>query len=404
MAVDLVVMALGNAPNPIIKDSEPNLRTTRWGTVELSRGSQQTSVAGVYSGGDASRGGSTAINAAGDGQAAAREIVGDMDLSADDIRARVASAGRYSRLGAAPKTLLGKKVLADGIVEFIVHAPLIAKAARAGQFVRVLPWATGELIPLTLADWDAKEGTICLVVQGLGSSSLAVNRMRAGDAFAGIAGPLGRPSVVHPYPDAHSSPAAGGRTVVFTAGGVGLPPVYPIMREHLRAGNHVTLIAGFRSADMLFWQREDERIGLLQASYPALLEVIYTSNDGSFGVKGFVTGPLEELLEKGRRGQGRDIAEVVTIGPPQMMRAVCDLTRPYGVRTIASLNAIMVDATGMCGACMVPVNIDGALVRKHACIDGPEIDGHLIDWDKFLPRFNQFKAQEQASKQRHGFA
>ncbi|WP_413742756.1 sulfide/dihydroorotate dehydrogenase-like FAD/NAD-binding protein [Sodalis sp. RH15] len=396
MAVDLVIMALGNSPNPIIKDAEPDLHTTRWGTVELGRGSQQTSLAGVYSGGDASRGGSTAINAAGDGQAAAREILGDMNLSAGDIRSRVSLAGSYSKLGAAPKTILEKIELAEGIVEFIVHAPLIARAARAGQFVRVLPWANGELIPLTLADWDAEKGTLCLVVQGLGSSSMAINRMQVGDAFAGIAGPLGRPSVLHAY--------GTGETVVFTAGGVGLPPVYPIMREHLRAGNHVTLIAGFRNDSLLFWTRGDERIGKLQQRYPGLLDVIYTSNDGSYGVKGFVTGPLEELLKANRQGSGREIAEVVTIGPPLMMRAVCDLTRTYGVKTVASLNSIMVDATGMCGACMVPVNIDGRLVRKHACIDGPEIDGHLIDWDKFLPRFNQFSAQEQASKRRHGFA
>ncbi|WP_213992889.1 sulfide/dihydroorotate dehydrogenase-like FAD/NAD-binding protein [Sodalis sp. dw_96] len=440
MAVDLVIMALGNSPNPIIKDAEPDLHTTRWGTVEVGQGSQQTSINGVYSGGDASRGGSTAINAAGDGQAAAREIVGDMTLSPEEIRTRVSLARGYSLLAAAPKTILAKRELADGIVEFIVHAPLIAKAARAGQFVRVLPWASGELIPLTLADWDPEQGTLCLVVQGMGSSSLSINRMRVGDVFAGIAGPLGRPSVVHSYSDTSGDmgagndtdtlankdagnasgsyadkptgqnackpgdQTAGNNTVVFTAGGVGLPPVYPIMREHLRAGNHVTLIAGFRNAGLLFWIGDDERIGKLQLSYPGLLDVIYTSNDGSFGVKGFVTVPLEDLLKSNLRGEGRQITEVVTIGPPLMMRAVCDLTRPYGVKTVASLNSIMVDATGMCGACMVPVNIDGKMVRKHACIDGPEIDGHLIDWDKFLPRFNQFNVQEQASKRQHGFA
>jgi glutamate synthase (NADPH/NADH) small chain len=132
--------------------------------------------------------------------------------------------------------------------------------------------------------------------------------------------------------------------------------------------------------------------------------VIYTSNDGSFGIKGFVTGPLETLLKDNQASKGRKIAEVVTIGPPLMMRAVSDLTKPYGVKTEASLNSIMVDATGMCGACMVPVTIDGKMVRKHACVDGPEIDAHLIDWDKFLPRFGLFKKQEQESKVKHGFA
>jgi glutamate synthase (NADPH/NADH) small chain len=186
--------------------------------------------------------------------------------------------------------------------------------------------------------------------------------------------------------------------VVFTAGGLGLPPVYPIMRAHLRLGNHVTLIAGFRNSDLLFWVKEGDRVTRLQAEFPELLDVIFTSNDGSFGVKGFVTTPLEAMLKNDQSSKGRKIAEVVTIGPPLMMRAVSDLTKPYAVKTVASLNSIMVDATGMCGACMVPVTIAGKMVRKHACVDGPELDSHIIDWDKFLPRFNQFKTQEQASR------
>jgi glutamate synthase (NADPH/NADH) small chain len=397
MDVDLVIMALGNTPNPIIKDSEPSLKTTKWGTIDVAgKGSQQTSLEGVFSGGDAARGGSTAIRAAGDGQAAAREIVGDINLTNGEIRRLVHNADHYTSLGAAPQTILEKIDLAEGIVEFVVNAPLVAKTARAGQFVRVLPWAKGELIPLTLADWDSRLGTITIVVQAMGTSSIAINAMKAGEAFTGIAGPLGLPSALHRY--------EGNQTVVFTAGGVGLPPVYPIMREHLRLGNHVTLISGFRNADLLFWTREDERVGKLQAEFPELLDVIYTSNDGSFGIKGFVTGPLETLLKDNQEGRGRKIAEVVTIGPPLMMRAVSDLTRPYSVKTVASLNSIMVDATGMCGACMVPVTIDGKMVRRHACVDGPEIDAHIIDWDKFLPRFGQFRKQEQESKVKHGFA
>lgn len=396
MAVDLVIMALGNSPNPIIRESEPSLKTTKWGTIDVANGSQQTSLAGVYSGGDATRGGSTAIRAAGDGQAAAREIVGDINLTPAEIRSMVRGAQYYTGLGAAPQTILEKIELAEGIVEFIVHSPLVAKAAQAGQFVRVLPWEKGELIPLTLADWDAKRGTICLVVQAMGSSSIAINKMAIGDAFTGIAGPLGLPSALHRY--------EGQQTVVFTAGGLGLPPVYPIMRAHLRLGNHVTLIAGFRNSDLLFWVKDGERVVALQAEFGDQLDVIYTSNDGSFGVKGFVTTPLEAMLKDNMTSKSRKIAEVVTIGPPLMMRAVSDLTKPYGVKTVASLNSIMVDATGMCGACMVPVTIAGKMVRKHACVDGPELDSHIIDWDKFLPRFNQFKAQEQESRVLHGFA
>jgi glutamate synthase (NADPH/NADH) small chain len=153
----------------------------------------------------------------------------------------------------------------------------------------------------------------------------------------------------------------------------------------------------------MFWDQPDARVGKLQAEYPDLLDVIYCTNDGTFGYNGFVTGPLTEMLDEMKAGSGKTIGEVVTIGPPLMMRAVSDLTLPYGVKTVASLNSIMVDATGMCGACMVPVTIDGKMVRKHACIDGPELESHIIDWDKFLPRFMQFKDQEDANKVRHGY-
>jgi glutamate synthase (NADPH/NADH) small chain len=394
MPIDLVIMALGNTANPIIKDSEPSLKTTKWGTIDVPRGSQKTSIEDVYSGGDATRGGSTAILAAGDGQSAAREIIGHIDLSLKEIRGRVQNAKRYTRDAGAPATILEKIDLAGGIVEFVVHSPVIAKSAKPGQFVRVLADPKGELIPLTLADWDKKAGTITLVVQALGVSSILINKMAVGESFTGVAGPLGAPSHIHRYED-HE-------TVVFTAGGVGLPPVYPIMCEHLRVGNHVTLISGFRSADLMFWAGEDQRVGQLQAEYPNRLEVIYTTNDGSYGIKGFVTMPLETMLKEAEKGKGRKLAEVVTIGPSVMMRAVSDLTKPYGVKTVASLNSIMVDATGMCGACMVPVIIDGKIVRKHACIDGPDIDAHIIDWDKFLPRYNQFKPQEEEAKVRHG--
>ncbi len=392
MPVDLVIMALGNASNPIVKDAEPDLKTSKWGTIEIRSGSHETSVDNVYTGGDANRGGSTAIKAAGDGMAAAKEIAGDIPFSESEIKSLVMRAHAFTEQGQAAQSILERIELVEGVVEMTVYAPLIAKAARAGQFVRVLQSEKGELIPLTLADWDVERGTIDLVVQAMGSSSMMINHMAVGDAFAGIAGPLGLASELHSYKE--------GETVVFTAGGVGLPPVFPIMREHLKMGNHVTLIAGFRDRGMMFWDAPDQRIGLLQAEYPQLLEVIYTTNDGSYGINGFVTTPLQGMLDEMKQGKGKVVAEVVTIGPPMMMRAVSELTRPYEVKTVASLNSIMVDATGMCGACMVPVTIDGKMVRKHACIDGPELDAHIIDWDKFLPRFLQFKNQEQKSKAR----
>lgn len=393
MAVDFAIMALGNSSNPIMKDANPNLNTSKWGTLELNKNSQQTSIQGVYSGGDATRGGSTAIKAAGDGQAAANEIMSNLNFNSKEIQGLVAQARQYTKLGQTKPQILGRRQLTSEIVEFTIKSPLIAQSAKAGQFVRVLGDEKGELIPLTLADWDAKAGTIELVVQGLGSSSKLINQMQVGECFAAIAGPLGQAS--------HVVKHEGEKRVVFTAGGVGLPAVYPIMRAHLEMGNKVTLIAGFRGVEQRFWTDAGDKIENLRQTYPELLDVIYTSNDGSFGVKGFVTMPLEQRLKDNQQQMNSKLAEVITIGPPLMMRAVSDLTLDYKVTCMASLNSIMVDATGMCGACMVPVMLEGKLVRKHACIDGPEINSHIIDWDKFLPRFNQFKPQEHQSQIEH---
>ena len=417
MDADLVIMALGNSSNPIIRDSQPDLAVQKWGTIKVGQEaasagdgegaagaeaaaelpSQATNLEGIYSGGDASRGGSTAIKAAGDGQAAAHQMELDADkLPAAEVRDRVARARRYTLDAGAPFQIMHKRFLTPTITEMDVYAPMVAKSAQAGQFVRVLAWEKGELIPLTIADFDREAGTITLVTQAMGTSSHKINEMEVGDSFVGVAGPLGMASKLEIFDAAKE-------TVVFTAGGVGLPPVYPIAREHLKLGNHVTLISGFRSKDLQFWiGDESERVDALKAEFGDLLDVVLTSDDGSFGIKGFVTTPLEDMLENGR-ADGRKIVEVTTIGPPMMMRAVSQLTEKYGVPTVASLNSIMVDATGMCGACMVPVLEDGKLVRKHACIDGPEIDAHAIDWAKFLPRFNQFREQEQLSKKRAGY-
>jgi len=398
MAADLVIMALGNSSNPIIKDSQPDLSVTKWGTIALHKEhSQETTKADVYSGGDATRGGSTAINAAGDGQSAAGEILDKLSHGYEPVQVKtlVASADKYTKMASEIPVVLAKRHLSLGIEELVVRAPAIAAAAKAGQFVRVLHSPKGELIPLTLADWDAAAGTITLVIQDMGVSSHLINQMQVGDAFVGVAGPLGLPSKLEKF--------EADKTVVFTAGGLGLPPVYPIMREHLRLGNHVTLISGFRTKDLMFWTDEGERVPELQKEFGPLLDVIYTTDDGSFNIKGFVTTPLETMLEDDKAGKSaRHIAEITTIGPPMMMKAVSDLTKGYGVHTVASLNSIMVDATGMCGACMVPVMIDGKLVRRHACIDGPEIDAHIIDWAKFLPRFRLFKEQEAVAKAKAG--
>jgi glutamate synthase (NADPH/NADH) small chain len=397
MPVDLAIMALGNDPNPIIKNSEPRLQTSKWGTLLVEDGAE-TTLKGVFSGGDATRGGSTAINAAGDGKAAADQIAKATKLTPAEIKDMVERAAAYTAKAQTKYAIVKRRDIAQGIVEITVKAPMVAKSAQAGQFVRVLANPKGELIPLTLSDWDAKAGTIDLVVQGVGASSILINQMKPGEAFTGVAGPLGQPSHLHKY-DAKTE------TVVFCAGGVGLPPVYPIAREHLRLGNHVTLIAGYRTETALFWIGEGERVDKLKAEFGDQLDVIYCTNDGTFGIKGFVTTPLQAMMDAGKTSKGRKVAEVIAIGPPLMMKAVSELTKKFApMPTVVSLNSIMVDATGMCGACMVPVEIDGKMVRKHACIDGPELDAHIIDWDKFLPRFNQFKAQEQENRARHALA
>jgi glutamate synthase (NADPH/NADH) small chain len=392
--VDLVIMALGNDSNPIIKDSDSRIKTSKWGTLVVENGAE-TSLKDVYSGGDATRGGSTAVNAAGDGKSAAIQIAQEMPFTPAEIRARVETAAAYTAKAQTRHKIVMHRDIADNIVELTVMAPAVAKSAKPGQFVRVLPDPKGELIPLTLADWDAKHGTITLAIQGVGVSSLLINQMKPGEYLEGIAGPLGLPSKLHHY-DVKKE------TVVFCAGGLGLPPVYPIAREHLRMGNHVTLIAGYRTKGALFWVGEGERVDTLKAEFGDLLDVVFCTNDGTFGEKGFVTTPLQRWLDDNKSVNGRKIAEVIAIGPPLMMKAVSELTKKYDVPTVVSLNSIMVDATGMCGACMVPVTIDGKMVRKHACIDGPELDAHIIDWDKFLPRFDQFKVQEKEARAKHG--
>ena len=251
-----------------------------------------------------------------------------------------------------------------------------------------------EFIPLTLADWDVRQGNIDLVIQGVGTSTKLMNQLKPQQSFAGIAGPLGRPSVIERYDD--------DRRVVFVAGGVGLPPVLPILKEHLELGNQTVLISGFRNPTQTFWHEPGQRLDRLQSDFPNL-EVIYTSDDGSFGLHGLITQPLETMLKQANT-LGPGIGEVIAIGPPLMMRAVSELTRPYGVKTIASLNSVMIDATGMCGACMVPIHKEDQLLRKHACVDGPEFDAHSIDWEKLLPRFKQFNLQELRSQELKGLS
>lgn len=272
-----------------------------------------------------------------------------------------------------------KEVLAPTIILFEIQAPLVAKKAKAGQFVILRIHDEGERVPLTIADFDRNKGSITCVFQEVGKTTRELGCLREGDSIKDFVGPLGLPSHIEKY----------GR-VVCVGGGVGVAPVHPIARALKEAGNEVTGIVGARTKELLFW--EDQ----MRA---ACTELRVTTDDGSYVRKGFVTDLLKEAIEE--KG---DISLCIAIGPLPMMRAVCDLTRVYNLKTIVSLNSIMVDGTGMCGSCRVTV---GGEV-KFACVDGPEFDGHQVDFAEMARRAVIYKAQEQlalekyASKIAHG--
>ncbi|HQQ76907.1 MAG TPA: sulfide/dihydroorotate dehydrogenase-like FAD/NAD-binding protein, partial [Thermoanaerobaculia bacterium] len=246
-----------------------------------------------------------------------------------------------------------------------VHAPDVAKAAQPGHFVMVRLREGGERIPLTVADFDREWGTITMVVQAVGKTTREMLQDFAeGDTFPDFVGPLGLPSHVH---------KAG--HVVLVGGGLGVAPVFPQLRAFKEAGNRITGIIGFRSKDLVFWEQKFKEY---------CDDLIVCTDDGSYGRPGFVTAALKDVLEKEK------VDEIVAIGPLPMMRACCDTSRPFGVKTMVSLNAIMVDGTGMCGSCRVTV--DGKV--KFACVEGPDFDGHLVDFKELAFRQSRFKTQE----------
>jgi ferredoxin--NADP+ reductase len=267
----------------------------------------------------------------------------------------------------APK-ILEKRELVKGIFEYKVFAPNVAVKARAGQFVVVMPDSVGERIPLTMADWDCERGTITLIFMVVGASTQKLARMNPGDRLEALSGPLGHASEIEEY-----------GTVVLVAGGVGTAPVYPIMRALREKGNRIIAIQGARTKDLLFWQ---DKLASVSDEH------IITTDDGSIGRKGLVTEPLKEILEK-----DKSVKRVVAIGPAIMMKFCAKTSQPYGIKTIVSLNPIMVDATGMCGVCRV--NVGGKTL--FGCVDGPEFDGHQVDWDLFMTRQKTYLGQEKQS-------
>ncbi len=267
--------------------------------------------------------------------------------------------------------IVRKDVLAPTVHRFVIKAPFIAPKRKPGNFVMLRIDEHGERIPLTLVDSDSKDGTITLIVQGIGKSTRQLLAMNAGDSLRDLVGPLGNPT-----------PIIKDHTIVCIGGGVGTAELYPITKALYEAGNTVYSIIGGRTKELVILEEEMKSVSK---------EAFVTTDDGSYGRKGIVTEQLKDLLDA-----SLGVDAVYAIGPLPMMRAVANTTRPYNVHTMVSLNAIMVDGTGMCGGCRVTV--DGKM--KFACVDGPEFDAHQVDFDELISRNRSYVNSERESLDR----
>jgi len=265
------------------------------------------------------------------------------------------------------KILLRQDLVPD-IHLFKVAAPNVAKKAQAGQFVVIRIDERGERIPLTIADWDREEGSITIVFMEVGTTTHRLAWLEAGDFIADFIGPLGLPTHIEKF-----------GTVICVAGGFAVATIMPVARAMRIEGNRVISIMGARNKSLIFW--EDELRSVSD-------QLIVTTDDGSYARQGLVTEPLKELLETGEK-----IDRVIAIGPSIMMKFCAKTTQPFGVKTIVSLNPIMVDGTGMCGCCRVSVGG----VTKFACVDGPDFDGHQVDWDLLFARQRIYLDEEKRS-------
>lgn len=258
--------------------------------------------------------------------------------------------------------IIKKERLNPTVTKMVVEAPLVAKKAKAGQFIILRVHEDGERIPLTIADYDRQAQTVTIIFQVVGRTTKLLDQLNEGDEILDFVGPLGKPSEVEGF-----------KKVCVVGGGVGCAIAYPTAKALHENGAEVTVISGFRNKDLVILQ--DEFAAVSQHSY-------LVSDDGSTGTKGLVTNVLEELIEKGEQ-----FDEVIAIGPLPMMKFVCLLTRKYGIKTIVSMNPIMIDGTGMCGCCRLSVG--GKM--KFACVDGPDFDGHLVDFDETMARNGAYR-------------
>ena len=261
--------------------------------------------------------------------------------------------------------IVEKKVLSENVKLMKIKAPLVAKKAKAGQFIILRIDETGERIPLTIADFDRKKGTITIIFMEVGKTTKKLGTLNVGDSVLNFAGPLGVSSEVKEY-----------GTVVMIGGGVGIAPLYPVVKALKGEGNHVISILGARNKSLLMLEKEIDAVSD---------ELFIATDDGSKGHKGFVSDVLQKLIDEKPR-----IDMVMAIGPVIMMKVVADLTKKYDIKTLVSLNPIMVDGTGMCGGCRVSVGGE----TKFACVDGPEFDGHLVDFKNLMLRNRRFVKEE----------
>lgn len=268
--------------------------------------------------------------------------------------------------------ILKKEALSDLVTLFEIEAKDIAKKAKAGNFFVLKIHEQGERIPLTIADFDKEKGTLTSVFQKVGKTTHHLGSLKEGDFISDVIGPLGRHSPIENF-----------GKVICVGGGVGIAPVYPIARALKEAGNKVISIIGARTKDLIFWEEKMRNVSD---------NLIVTTDDGSYGRKAVVTVPIEEILK-----EDKDIKLVIAIGPAIMMKFVCITTQKYNVKTIVSLNSIMVDATGMCGACRVEVGGE----TKFACVDGPEFDGHKVNFNLLMARQRMYPEEEKLAMDRY---
>ena len=260
--------------------------------------------------------------------------------------------------------IIKKEKLAENISRIIVDAPHIARAAKPGNFIVIIPTENAERIPLTIADTDLEKGTISIIFQIVGGTTKLLDSLKVGDEIPHLLGPLGTPSHIEKF-----------GTVVVIGGGVGIAEIYPAVKALKAAGNKVITIIGARSQDFLIYRDE---LSVVSS------KLLVTTDDGSSGRKGFVSDELKDIIA------GEKVDLVIAVGPVPMMKVCCDVTKPHGIKTMVSLNPIMLDATGMCGVCRVTVGGQ----TKFACVEGPEFDGHQVDFNDLVARLKPYKDME----------